>query len=96
MAFTGWPTSTRKSTKTANRHGPDGLTAYRVAKNNLFNLKPIAMKKTLQDILEDWYIEPLPLAEMILEEFLEDLEQAGAFDGGAFSAKEVMDNLKKI
>ena len=53
------------------------------------------MKKTLTDILEDWYTEPLPLAEMILEDLLNDLEEAGAFKGGAFSAKEVMDNLKK-
>lgn len=51
--------------------------------------------KTLKDILEDYYTgEPEEVAKMHLQEFLEDLNEAGAFVGGAWGPDDIMDNLE--
>lgn len=51
--------------------------------------------KTLKDILEDYYTgEPEAIAEQHLYELLLDLDEAGAFRGGAYGPDDIMDNLK--
>lgn len=51
--------------------------------------------KTLEDILEDYYTgEPVEVAKMHLYELLTDLDEAGAFRGGAYGPDDIMDNLE--
>jgi len=56
--------------------------------------------KTLNDILEDWFIDdpdkPLALAEMELEELLNDIEEAGGFMHSAITPEDIMDNLRAL
>ena len=53
--------------------------------------------KTIKDIYE-WYAEPdLPyeIFKDRLYEFLLDLDEAGAFRGGAWGPDDIMDNIKE-
>lgn len=52
--------------------------------------------KTLKDILEDYCTEePEEVAKMHLQEFLDDLDEAGAFSGGAWGPDDIMMNLEE-
>lgn len=52
--------------------------------------------KTLKDIYEDYADSELPFEvfEDRLYDFLVDLDEAGAFRGGAYGPDDIMDNLK--
>lgn len=52
--------------------------------------------KTLKDIYEDYAEPDLPyeIFKDRLYEFLLDLDEAGAFRGGAYGPDDIMDNLK--
>ena len=52
--------------------------------------------ETLKDFLEEYYTgEPYEVAKGHLWEFLNDLDMLGAFEGGAWSADDMMDNLER-
>jgi len=51
---------------------------------------------TLKDFFEDYYTgEPDALATQHLYEFLYDLDQLGAFEGGVRGPDDIMDNLER-
>ena len=50
---------------------------------------------TLKDLLDMYYTgEPYEIAKMHLWELLNDIDMLDGFRGGAYSADDIMDNLK--